>query len=184
VGGLFADDDYGKVAGALPLSTIRLTGSSKLPRPSIVVAFKTFATDSEQPLMNAVQITDTNLQQGQGMHGSFGRSNTFNFMAAIGPGFKKQFVDRAPISNADIQPTLATILGLKISSNGRLNGRILEEALLGGPSSIPYNSRLEIAQSASNGKTTVLKSQRTARQVYFDWACFLDRRQSDRAMCP
>jgi len=40
---------------------------------------------------------------------------------------KKQFVDHAPISNADIEPTLAKILGLKIASNGKLNGRILEE---------------------------------------------------------
>jgi arylsulfatase A-like enzyme len=184
VGGLFADDDYGKVPGALPLSAIRLAGSSKLPRPSIVVAFKTFATDSKRPLMNAVQITDTNLQQGQGMHGSFGRANTFNFMAAIGPDFKKQFVDPAPVSNADIQPTLATILGLTIASNGKLNGRILEEALVGGPSSAPYKRRLAIAPHAANGKTTVLMYQQISKQVYFDWACFRETRASTQVMCP
>ena len=184
VGGLFADDDYGKLSGALPLSAIQLVGSSKIPRPSIVVAFKTFATDSKQPLMTAVQITDTNLQQGQGMHGSFGRGNTFNFMAAIGPDFKKQFEDRAPISNADIQPTLAKILGLRIASNGKLNGRILEEALLGGPSSVPYARRAEIAPFAANGKTTTLIFQKTAKQVYFDWACFQDKGVSAQMMCP
>jgi Type I phosphodiesterase / nucleotide pyrophosphatase len=184
VGGLFADDAYGKVAGALPLSAIRLAGSSKLPRPSIVVAFKTFATDSKQPLMNAIQITDTNLQQGQGMHGSFGRGNTFNFMAAIGPDFKTQFVDPAPISNADIQPTLAKILGFRIASNGKLNGRILDEALRGGPASVPYVSRLESAQPAANGKTTVLMYQQVAKQVYFDSACFQDEGMSKQVMCP
>ena len=118
------------------------------------------------------------------MHGSFGRGNTFNFMAAIGPDFKKQFEDRAPISNADIQPTLAKILGLRIASNGKLNGRILEEALLGGPSSIPYTRRVEIAQSAANGKTTILVFQKTAKQVYFDWACFQDKGVSVQMMCP
>jgi arylsulfatase A-like enzyme len=184
VGGLFVDDDYGKVPAALPLSAIRLAGSSKVPRPSIVVAFKTFATDSRQPLMNAVQITDTTLQQGQGMHGSFGRGNTFNFMAAIGPDFKQQFVDRAPISNADIQPTLAKILGLRIASNGKLNGRILEEALLGGPTSVPYKHRQDIAQRAANGKTTVLMYQQMKKQVYFDWACFQDAGTSVQTMCP
>src|SRR4029077_8434076 len=106
-GGLFVDDDYGPMPGALPLSTIRLTGSSKLPRPAIVVSFKTFSVDTKSPLMRAVEITDTILQQGQGMHGSLGRAITFNFMAAIGPDFKKQFVDPAPASNADIEPTLA-----------------------------------------------------------------------------
>jgi hypothetical protein len=30
------------------------------------------------------------------MHGSLGRAITFNFMVAIGPDFKKQFVDPAP----------------------------------------------------------------------------------------
>jgi len=184
VGGIFADDDYGRVPGALPLSTIRLVGSSKLPRPSIVVAFKTFATDSNQPLMTAVQITDYNLQHGQGMHGSFGRSNTFNFMAAYGPDFKKQFVDHAPISNADIQPTLAKILGFKIASNGNLNGRILEESLLGGPSSVPFKSQVEIGPYAANGKTTVLMYQQVMKQVYFDWACFQDKGASSKTMCP
>jgi hypothetical protein len=184
VGGIFADDDYGKVPGALPLSTIRLVGSSRLPRPSIAVAFKTFATDSKQPLMTAVQITDYNLQHGQGMHGSFGRSNTFNFMAAYGPDFKKQFVDHAPISNADIQPTLAKILKLKITSNGKLNGRVLEEALLDGPSSVPFRQRVEIATPAVNGKTTVLIYQQVMKQVYFDWACFQDKGASSQTMCP
>jgi hypothetical protein len=184
VGGLFADDDYGKVPAALPLSAIRLTGSSKVPRPSVVVTFKTFATDSKQPLMSAVQITDTTLQQGQGMHGSFGRANTFNFMAAIGPDFKEQFVDRAPVSNADIQPTLAKILGLKIASNGKLNGRVLEEALQGGPASAPYKRRVDIAQRGVNGKGTILMYQQMKKQVYFDWACFQDTGTSAQIMCP
>jgi|SRR5579872_319197 len=184
VGGIFVDDDYGMIPGALPISAIRLAGSSKVPRPSIVVAFKTFATDSKDPIMNAVQITDYSLQHGQGMHGSFGRSNTFNFMAAFGPDFKKQFADRAPISNADIQPTLAKILGLRVESNGKLNGRILEEALLGGPASVPYESRQQSGQAAANGKTTFLKYQQTGKQVYFDWACFQDKHFNSQMMCP
>jgi hypothetical protein len=118
------------------------------------------------------------------MHGSFGRSNTFNFMAAYGPDFKKQFVDRAPISNADIQPTLAKILRLKIASNGKLNGRILEEALLGGPSSVPFKRHVEIAKPAANGKTTVLMYQQVMKQVYFDWACFQGKGASSQDMCP
>jgi hypothetical protein len=184
VGGIFVDDSYGMIPGALPISAIRLAGSSKVPRPSIVVAFKTFATNAKDPVMNAVQITDYSLQHGQGMHGSFGRSNTFNFMAAIGPDFKKHFVDRAPISNADIQPTLANILGLRVTSNGKLNGRILEEALAGGPDSMPFQSHLAIAQPAASGKSTVLRYQQIGEQVYFDWACFEDKTRGARAMCP
>ena len=90
VDGLFVDDRYKIVAGALPSSKIRLVGSSLTPTPTIAVTFKTFSTDPRQPLMSGVQITDYPLQHGQGMHGSFGRANTFNFMAAIGPDFKKR----------------------------------------------------------------------------------------------
>lgn len=38
VGALFADDRYGATPGALALSNIALQGSSKLPRPAIVVS--------------------------------------------------------------------------------------------------------------------------------------------------
>ena len=107
VGGLFASDRYGKLAGALPLSAIRLVGSSRVPAPDIVVSFTTFSADPRDPLGTAIQVSDTSLQEGQGMHGGFGRDCTFNFMAAIGPDFKKHFVDGSPVSNADITPTLA-----------------------------------------------------------------------------
>ena len=36
-------------------------------------------------LLSAVQIADSSLQEGQGMHGSLGRDNTYNNMAAMGP---------------------------------------------------------------------------------------------------
>jgi arylsulfatase A-like enzyme len=172
VGGLFVDDAYKEVPGALPSGSIRLVGSSLTPTPTIAVSFKTFSTDPRDPIMNGVQITDYVLQHGQGMHGSFGRANTFNFMAAYGPDFKKQFVDRAPISNADIAPTLAWILGFDIASKGELKGRVLREALSGGPPAIPFKRRTAASESATNGKKTILMFQQTENQVYFDQACF------------
>ncbi|HXP81958.1 MAG TPA: alkaline phosphatase family protein [Verrucomicrobiae bacterium] len=172
VGGIFADDEYKNVSGALPSSTIRLIGSSLTPTPTLAVTFKTFSTDPKEPIMSEVEIADYVLQQGQGMHGSFGRGNTFNFMAAIGPDFKKQFVDQAPISNADIAPTFAQILGFNIASKGELKGRILKEALAGGPPSISFVRRTAISEGAANGKKTILMYQQTAKQVYFDQACF------------
>jgi len=185
VDGLFVDDAYGNIPGALPSSAIRLIGSSPLPTPTIVVTFKTFSTDPKQPLMTGVQITDTALQQGQGMHGSFGRANTFNFMAAFGPDFKKGFTDSAPVSNADIQPTLAEILGLEIAAKGALKGRILREALAGGPSTVFFKHETKIAESAGSGKTTILMVQQLGKQVYFDQACFRKMpRKSSRRGCP
>ena len=122
--------------------------------------------------MTGVQITDYMLQHGQGMHGSFGRANTFQFMAAIGPDFKKQYVDQAPVSNADIAPTLAQILGFDLAGKGKLPGRVLRESLAGGPPTLPFAHRTAVSGTAANSKATVLMYQQLAKQVYFDQACF------------
>jgi arylsulfatase A-like enzyme len=172
VDGLFVDDNYKNVPGALPSSSVRLIGSSLTPTPTIAVTFKTFSTDPKDPNMTGVQITDYVLQHGQGMHGSFGRANTFNFMAAIGPDFKKQFADESPISNADIAPTFAQILGFDVPSKGELKGRVLREALAGGPPSAFFEHRIAVSERAANGEATILMYQQLAQQVYFDRACF------------
>ena len=172
VGGIFANDEYGKIPGALPTSAVRLIGSSPVPSPTIAVTFKTFSVDPKDPLMSTVQITDYSYQHGQGMHGGFGRGLTLNFMAALGPDFKREFVDRSPISNADIVPTLAQILGFQLASKGKLKGRVLQEALAGGPSSVPFKHRSDVSAPAASGKATVLEYQQAGDQVYFDEACF------------
>lgn len=106
VGGISVDEErYGKLPGALSLGEICLRGSSGLPRPSIAVAFKVFYLKSAD-LQTPIQISDTGLQEGQGMHGGFGRDSTYNNMVVIGPVFKKDHSDDAPMSNADITPTL------------------------------------------------------------------------------
>jgi arylsulfatase A-like enzyme len=172
VGGIFVNDEYKNIPGTLPSSTVRLVGSSLTPSPTIAVTFKTFSTDPEDSIMTGVQITDYMLQHGQGMHGSFGRANTFQFMAAIGPDFKKQYVDQAPVSNADIAPTLAQILGFGLASKGKLLGRVLRESLASGPPTLPFDHRTAISGTAANGKATVLMYQQLGKQVYFDQACF------------
>ena len=118
---------------------INLKGSSVTPRPSVVINFRSYAAGCDKPVMCAVNIADTGLQQGQGMHGSFNRADTMNFMAAIGPDFKAGFVNEAPVSNADIGKTMAQILGLKIPFKGELMGRVAEEALPGGASPVVEN---------------------------------------------
>lgn len=53
-------------------------------------------------------------------------------MVAIGPDFKKGFMDETPVSNADVGKTLAEILKLDIPIKGKLIGRVLSEAMSGG----------------------------------------------------
>jgi len=174
VSGLFVDDDLGKFPGTLPMSAINLKGSGRMPRPSIVVSFRTYSTGCNQPLLCTVSVADTRLQQGQGMHGGFSRADTMNFMAAAGPSFKSGFVDPAPVSNADVGKTIAKLLGLNIPFKGMLMGRVIEEALPGGevPGSVAGVIRSE---PGPEGLVTLLAFQRVGTASYFSAAGFADR---------
>ena len=172
VGGVFVDRELGKIPGALPLGAVALEGSGLMPHPSMVVSFKSFELNRGN-LLSAVQVSDTPLQEGQGMHGGFGRDSTFNNMAAAGPDFKQGFDDQLPVSNADIAPTLAHVLGLELPSSGSLQGRVLVEALRGGPGSAPLQHRKVVSGVTSAGLTTVLEYQEYAGHRYFDRACFV-----------
>jgi hypothetical protein len=174
VSGLFVDSDIGSFPGTLPLSAINMQGMARTPRPAIVINFRSYATDCGRPIMCAVNIADTGLQQGQGMHGSFSRADTMNFMAAIGPSFKTGFVDEAPVSNADIGKTIARALGLKIPFKGSLQGRVLDEALPGGDSPT-VQTWVDRSQPSETGLTTMLVGQRVGQMRYFDAAGFPGR---------
>ncbi len=175
VGGLFVSDDLGNVAGALPMSAARLIGTSLTPRPAIYVAFSDHADATcvvkwQNPELCSALVADGGLQQGQGQHGSFTRANTHNFMAAMGPDFKAGFADPSPISNADITPTLAHILGFDLPSIGKLNGRVIAEALSGGPASVDSTATVVRSDKTADGFVTVLESQSVGDETYLDAA--------------
>jgi hypothetical protein len=175
VSGLFTDPDYGPVKGALILDDINLKGLAVLPTPALVISFRSFAMDSANPLMSAVTLCDTALQQGQGMHGSFSRADTFNCMIAFGPDFKQHFLDLALVSNVDLAKTFARILKLELPMRGRLEGRILSEALKGGPDNIAFETKSIKSEPADNGQVTKLNYQLVGKTKYFDAAGFAGR---------
>jgi arylsulfatase A-like enzyme len=175
VSGLFTDPDYGAIKGALTLDDINLKGLAVLPTPAVVINFRSFAIDSANPLMSAVTLCDTTLQQGQGMHGSFSRADTLNCMVAFGPDFKQHFLDLAPVSNVDIAKTLAGILRLELPLRGRLEGRILTEALKGRPDKIAFETKSIKSAPAVNGQVSKLAYQLVGKTKYFDAAGFPGR---------
>jgi hypothetical protein len=174
VSGIFVDETIGKFAGTLPLGAINFQGKAVTPHPTIVVSFRSTATGCDLPTNCAASIADTGLQQGQGMHGSFSRADTYNFMAAIGPDFKAGFVDPAPISNADVGRTIAQILGLRIKPHGTLLGRVASEAMPGGKTP-PIVVKTLRSEPAKNGLRTVLNFQLVGTTRYFDAAGFPGR---------
>lgn len=174
VDGVFVDDRYGSIPGTLPMGAIGLTGSSSVPRPAIAVAFKVFYLNLGD-LQTAVQISDTTLQEGQGMHGGFGRDSSYNNITAICPDFKKGFVDPAPVSNADIVPTLARVMGIKLQPQGSLSGRVMDQALTAGPDATVVKPK-QLASPPASGVQTVLHFQ--GLQVSAIWTPRVSFRQT------
>ena len=185
VGAVFVDDRYythpADCPGALPLSKVGLVGSSHVPRPAIVVAYKVFYKVPGD-LQSAVQIADTSLQEGQGNHGGFGRDQTFNNMAAMGPDFKPGFADPLPMGNIDIAPTVAKILGFEMPSTGSLKGRVLQEALAGGEAGKAPAMQTLVSAPTSDGLATVLEFQEFQGVRYYDKACIIAKDAPQR--CP
>jgi hypothetical protein len=174
ISGLFVDDKLGRFPGTLEMSQLGLKGKAVTPNPSIVVNFRSYTTGCDEPTNCSVEIADTVLRQGQGMHGSFGRGDTMNFMAAIGPDFKTGYVDPLPVSNADVGMTIAQLMNLRSPASGGLTGRIMSEALPNGIIPKAADGSL-VSKPAANGLRTVVKYQRVLSQRYFDVAGFPGR---------
>ncbi len=174
VGAIFVNDRLGKFPGALAMSDVNLIGAARTPTPSLYVSFRSFAQPCPNPLQCTVGVHDTSLATGQGSHGSLSRAETRNFMAALGPDFKAGYADPAPISNADIAPTLAHVAGIGLTPKGQLRGRVVTEALAGG-SSVNVSKRTLRSDPAENGMRTLLNVQQVGENRYFDAAGFPGR---------
>lgn len=171
VSGIFVNDRLGKFPGALSMSDVGLMGSARTPQPALYVNFRSFSSGCENELQCTVAVMDTPLATGQGNHGSFSRAETRNFMAAIGPDFKTGYADPAPISNADIAPTLAHLMGLELPAQGALKGRVITEALTGG-AAVTVKTQLVKSAPGPGGVQTILNLQTVGPARYFDAAGF------------
>jgi len=174
VSGLFVDDSLGKIPGTLPLSAISLKGVAVTPIPAIAVNFRSFSTGCADPTTCGVEVSDTGLQQGQGMHGSFSRADTRNIMGAAGPSFRQHFEDGAPASNADLGKTIAKLLGLKIADKGKLVGRVLSEAMPNGAMPMVQSQAVR-SEPDLLGHVTVVTTQTANGTHYFDAAGYPGR---------
>ena len=174
---IFTADALGQVPGALPMSAIGLKGDARTPAPDLIVSFRSGVVPGcdRGPELCAFEVADTELQQGQGIHGGFDRATTRNMMAAIGPDFRSRFRDPAPVGNADWAPTLAHILHLQVGGHGALGGRVMAEALREGADA-PGATPLRLSSTpAANGFVTTLQAQVASGHVYGDVAGPLGR---------
>lgn len=137
---LFVDSTrYSELPGTLPLATIRI--QSKPGRTPDVIASFSYDASTTVNGLPGIEFSDSSNERG--MHGSFSPVDIHNFLAASGPDFQKGLVDSLPTANVDLAPTIAHLLSLPFSGEGR----VLFEALSQGKSTKEYTVKTLTLQS-------------------------------------
>jgi arylsulfatase A-like enzyme len=131
-GAIFVSDKHGEIAGTLPMSIIKAGNSGSDRAPDIIVSF---SYDENVAVAGKSGISYASSINRRGDHGSFSPTDTHISLMAIGPDFKSGFHDALPTANVDLAPTVARILQFSMPD---VQGRVLEEALQGGPPVTEY----------------------------------------------
>jgi len=126
-GAIFVSDKYGEIAGTLPMSLIKTENSGNGRAPDIIVSF---SYDENVSVAGRSGVSYASSINRRGDHGSFSPTDTHISLMASGPDFQSGLYDTLPTSNVDIAPTVARILQFRMPA---VQGRVLEEALQGGP---------------------------------------------------
>jgi arylsulfatase A-like enzyme len=148
-GAIFVSDKYGEIAGTLPMSLIKTENIGNGRAPDIIVSF---SYDENVAVAGKSGVSYASSINRRGDHGSFSPTDTHISLMASGPNFKSGFYDTLPTSNVDIAPTVARILQLSMPA---VQGRVLEEALQGGPPVGEYAVRNKIYRSSTKTGLTV-----------------------------
>ena len=162
-GALVASEAAGNIPGTLPAGLVGLEG----PRaPSLAISFRWDSADNAAGF--AGHAYSTNLGPGLGQHGSMSRHETRNVFFAKGPDFKQSAAVDTPTGNVDLAPTILHILGL--SGGETMYGRIIQEALRGGPDSIEWQTTThEAERSTPHGRyRQAVTVSRAGNTVYVD----------------
>jgi len=131
-GAIFVSDKHGEIAGTLPMSIINVENSSSGRAPDIIVSF---SYDENVAVAGKSGVSYASSVNRRGDHGSFSPTDTHISLMASGPDFKSGFHDTLPTANVDIAPTVMRILQFSMPA---VQGRVLEEALQGGPHVAEY----------------------------------------------
>jgi arylsulfatase A-like enzyme len=131
-GAIFVSDKHGDIAGTLPMSLIQTENDVSGRAPDIIVSF---SYDENVSVAGKPGVSYASSVNRRGDHGSFSPTDTHISLMASGPDFKSGFHDRLPTANVDIAPTVMRILQFGMPA---VQGRVLEEALQGGPPVTEY----------------------------------------------
>jgi arylsulfatase A-like enzyme len=148
-GAIFVSDKYGEVAGTLPMSLIKTENSGNGRAPDIIFSF---SFDENVAVAGKSGISYASSVNRRGDHGSFAQTDTHISLLAHGPDFKSGLYDTLPTANVDIAPTVAHILKFSMPD---VQGRVLEEALQGGPRITEYAVLSKMHRSSTATRLTI-----------------------------
>jgi arylsulfatase A-like enzyme len=148
-GAIFVSDKYGEIAGTLPMSLINTENSIPGRSPDIIVSF---SFDEKAVVAGKPGTSYASSVNRRGDHGSFSPVDTHISLMAYGPDFKSGFSNTLPTANVDLAPTIARILKLSMPD---VQGRVLEEALQGGPAVTEYMVLNKIYRSSKRTGLTI-----------------------------
>jgi arylsulfatase A-like enzyme len=149
-GPVFVARRYGELPGTLPLDSIRGETGSGERTPDVVVSFA-WNAEAEVQGMKGTELASVAGYRGH--HGSFSPVDVHNTLVAAGPHFRRGFHDTLPTGNVDVAPTVAWLLGLRLPG---ADGRVLEEALVGGRSLADFVEETRLRTSSTATGLTVL----------------------------
>ena len=164
-GTITASDAVAGIPGTLPASLVGNQGSRA---PELTVSFRWNSSPNEAGYDGKVYSTDG--EPGTGQHGSMSRHEIHGILFASGPSFKSTLKLDTPSGNLDLAPTILKILG--ISGEWGMHGRVLEEALAGGPnaSDVAWSTELHNAEHSLGGEVyrQQIKISRVGPATYID----------------
>jgi arylsulfatase A-like enzyme len=159
-GAIFVSDRHGDIPGTLPMSLIKTESSANGRAPDIIVSF---SFDENVAVAGKSGVSYASSINRRGDHGSFSPTDTHISLMAGGPDFKSGLHDPLPTANVDVAPTVAHILKFSMPD---AQGRVLEEALHGGPPVGEYAVLNKTHRSSTRtGLTTKLPTDLDGRSV-------------------
>ena len=147
-----ASDTVGGISGTLPAS---LVGNQGPRGPEITMSFR-WTSDANNAGYHG-KVFSTGGGPGRGQHGSMSKHEMNNVMFAWGPGFKQGLSLDVPSGNIDIAPTILHLLGLPGGEG--MDGRVLAEALVGGPNPDTVDWSAELYSTERRLKEKVYRQQ-------------------------
>ena len=99
-------------------------------------------------------------------HGSMSPWNVRNTLLAWGVDFKKGATVRTPVGNVDVTPTILALLG--IDGGDGLDGRVLVEALAGGPDEEQMAAETRIHTVATGAYRAAIQISEVEGRRYVD----------------